>query len=1354
MPARTAEVIFVGDAESLVRAALRSTQAVTDAANKMVEANQRISASARAAGQVAARAAAQTGASMEEQARVAGRAAAAQAKAVGDSAKAQELAYARSADAARAAAIKQSAAAQLTMRSIASTASTIGRSITTYISVPVALAAGYGAKLAIDYEASMLKIRTQAGATRQELQNMTKDVRELAGTVQFGPVQLSNALYQLESVGQRGALALHNLKVAAVGAAMGSADLEATTSALAAVTTAYNVKARESQKYMAEIDATVGVGKMRMEELVGSYHTGILPVAQAAGLSFRSLGAALAVMTDRGVPAARAMQYLRQAIFYLSSESTKAAKEDLAAIGLTSQEVADQLKGPNGLDKAVVLIAEHLKGLNTGTQLEVLKNLGGGARSATGLITVFKALGASISNTEEKYRKIGQITHTWASREEEQARSLEGQLRKAWSAIQAALLELGESVGPVFAAMAKGAASVAKYVGEMPAPIKTAGIAVAIFVAATGPLLIAFGAMSRAILAISALFGKMGASAQAGAGIVDEAMAGMAAATTAAAGEMEAAFSGIDAAVAAAGGTITTVDSEIIAANDAVTASFGRILGVIRGGVGAGVLLGLFDENPLGLLGLSNPTGGPLSEKPLRKGGLAHLAGTWLPKGTEAELLQQSGGMMAWLEKRGLTAKAAAGLVGNAMMESNLNPHAPGGLFQMSGYPASYGTGSTTHQLEMLWKAMQGMGGLVGDLNKAGTATAAAKIFMERFERPKKATEHKHEREQWAYAFLTAHHPAAYGMGSKAAKELSRALEHTNQGTQRKFEEEMEEATGKNRHKKLPVESYVNPFVHAREVHRGRTDMGIDFTAAPGSPIAAIGKGVIDKIVQNWYKGQPLIEERLTQGAHKGQYVYYAEQLTPGVRQGQLVKAGQRIGVVAPHGTGLELGFGAGHGRTLAQVTTGYTEGKITPAGKNFEAFLNSIGHGGSNVSVLNRAYGEQLKRLAALQKEHEKRIETQKKAGEKELRQMEAAIQSGSLKELNKLLSTKHEHSLGKLEQTLSKDHVRALDHLNARLITTQERAEAARSRAWHKAMEEWHEAMTELGERVKGLVEQAVESFSRTRLEAITSKHETALKGIEHGPEAEAAKREREEGEAEQEKQTEEANAERLKEAKKRLEEAKHNENPKEVHEAQKEVEDAERAITQFARDQDIKRREKKVEEERKAADESQETAETQLEHEVKAYEESLKKQADALTANLEKGLLKYREYVDAVNALLANSGLALKYNPNEAVAVIAPPAPSAPGGPPVVVGTELQRITKGHASGGPVYPGISYLVGETGREVFTPDAAGSITPASRAQPGGVKVEINGPVAMGGRGDAERFAQRLAQQIAHGGH
>jgi murein DD-endopeptidase MepM/ murein hydrolase activator NlpD len=134
---------------------------------------------------------------------------------------------------------------------------------------------------------------------------------------------------------------------------------------------------------------------------------------------------------------------------------------------------------------------------------------------------------------------------------------------------------------------------------------------------------------------------------------------------------------------------------------------------------------------------------------------------------------------------------------------------------------------------------------------------------------------------------------------------------------------------------------YVNPIPGAVI---GRTDMGVDANLKVGAPIRAIGDSRVVGISPNWYKGQPYVLLQLLSGPQRGKFYYVAEQIAPTVRPGQTVRAGQTIGTYAQSGTGLELGWGSPTpGRTLAQATTGYSEGQQTRAGGSFRSFLGSL---------------------------------------------------------------------------------------------------------------------------------------------------------------------------------------------------------------------------------------------------------------------------------------------------------------------------------------------------------------------------------------------------------------------------
>jgi hypothetical protein len=140
---------------------------------------------------------------------------------------------------------------------------------------------------------------------------------------------------------------------------------------------------------------------------------------------------------------------------------------------------------------------------------------------------------------------------------------------------------------------------------------------------------------------------------------------------------------------------------------------------------------------------------------------------------------------------------------------------------------------------------------------------------------------------------------------------------------------------------------YTNPLGGDWYVTQ-RTDQGVDFCLTRGEPVRAVGDGIVVGIKRDWFEQQPYIWYQLLDGPHAGSYVYVAEQITRLPRVGTQLSAGQPIVYFNKSGTCIETGWSAANGQTLAQATTGYTEGQITSSGVAFAHFLISLGVQGS----------------------------------------------------------------------------------------------------------------------------------------------------------------------------------------------------------------------------------------------------------------------------------------------------------------------------------------------------------------------------------------------------------------------
>jgi len=184
-------------------------------------------------------------------------------------------------------------------------------------------------------------------------------VLALAPAVGMGPEQLATGLYHIESAGFRGAQAMDILTASAKLAQIGQSDFETTAQAVVGVMASQIKGVKDAADAGNLLNTTVGMGDMKMQQLAEAIGTGILPKAAAAGLSFEDVGAALATLTDNVTPANEAATRLGMTFSMMSAPTAK-ARAAYEAIGMTSTQLANDMRGPGGLSAALTDLQNHL----------------------------------------------------------------------------------------------------------------------------------------------------------------------------------------------------------------------------------------------------------------------------------------------------------------------------------------------------------------------------------------------------------------------------------------------------------------------------------------------------------------------------------------------------------------------------------------------------------------------------------------------------------------------------------------------------------------------------------------------------------------------------------------------------------------------------------------------------------------------------------------------------------------------------------------------------------------------------------------------------------------------------------
>jgi TP901 family phage tail tape measure protein len=298
--------------------------------------------------------------------------------------------------------------------------------------------------MAANFNKDMLKISTQAGGTSQDVKTLSKDVLNMKN-VQQGPDQLAESLYHLKSIGLGNADAMKDLRVASDLAAVGGSNLEATTNALGGAWRSGIKGAATFAQSAATVNAIIGAGNMRMEDFVAAIGTGILPAAKTFGVSLSSMGSALALMTDEGIPATDAATRLKMSLSLLAAPSNVASKQ-LAKIGLTGLQLANEMRSPAGLVGAIGLLKSHLdaSGMSLSEQAILLSHAFGGGRSSSAILTMINNYDVLVKKQSQINNSLGNFSAAVAA----QRATVSAQLKILESSLEATGIKIGEFLIP------------------------------------------------------------------------------------------------------------------------------------------------------------------------------------------------------------------------------------------------------------------------------------------------------------------------------------------------------------------------------------------------------------------------------------------------------------------------------------------------------------------------------------------------------------------------------------------------------------------------------------------------------------------------------------------------------------------------------------------------------------------------------------------------------------------------------------------------------------------------------------------------------------------------------------------
>ena len=388
------------------------------------------------------------------------------------------------------------------LASFGSKMQSVGKSMSTKLTLPLVAAGVAATKMAFDFDKSMSQIESLVGVAGDKVKEMGETAKKMAVDTGRSANEAAEALFFITSAGLRGSQATDTLNASLKAAAVGLGDTKTIADLATSAMNAYgagNLSATNATDIMV---AAVREGKLEASELAGAMG-GVIPIASNMGVSFDEVGAAMAAMSKTGTNAAVGATQLT-AILAGIKKPTQEAEAAFNKMGLSSADVQASL-ADQGLMATLEMLQQGLAKTGQDTTA-IFPNI----RALKGVLDltgkgiddnrkVFEALSNTMGATDEAFEKTSQ---TASFQMTQGMNAMKTSLMDVGQVILTAIAPAVQSLGEFFTALSE------KFKALSPQTQKIIVAFVGI-VAALGPVIAIIGTLMTLAPAIGAAMSVM-----------------------------------------------------------------------------------------------------------------------------------------------------------------------------------------------------------------------------------------------------------------------------------------------------------------------------------------------------------------------------------------------------------------------------------------------------------------------------------------------------------------------------------------------------------------------------------------------------------------------------------------------------------------------------------------------------------------------------------------------------------------------------------------------------------------------------------------------------------------------------
>lgn len=389
---------------------------------------------------------------------------------------------------------KQNANLGDTFKKLTGVINQTARSLTFFVSLPMAYAIKRAADNLGEFEQRMRNVNTIARMNEEQLALVSRQVEYMAVRYGTSANDIAKALYDINSASFKGSDAMLILEQSAVSARAGLATVEESARLITSILNAYQMRAKDAAAISDILFKTVERGVTTFHEIARGAGTAIAASASAK-IPFEQVAAALAIMTKAGIGAQESFTSINRLILRI----VKGGKELNNLFAQTEEGTGSLMLANRGLVGTMKFLGEVTSG-----DVDKLQQLGFQVRDLKAAITLTRDSGmlfykemAELGEASRRNSAIKAMT--------EQTKSLKFEFDKAREALGLLTRSISREFKGAIKDVTSAIIDLSKYVDKMDSGWKSLIAKFTVFTTVAAPVVWFLSSIANTLTKIAAL---------------------------------------------------------------------------------------------------------------------------------------------------------------------------------------------------------------------------------------------------------------------------------------------------------------------------------------------------------------------------------------------------------------------------------------------------------------------------------------------------------------------------------------------------------------------------------------------------------------------------------------------------------------------------------------------------------------------------------------------------------------------------------------------------------------------------------------------------------------------------------